>query len=211
MKNVSAGVFEEVARYVVYRFWLRDVRSWRGALMFGAGHGGIEAILLGGLAAYALLQAIAYRGADLSSMVPAEQLSQVEAQLNAFWSLPWHLALLGAIERLFAICFHLSASVLVVQALLRRSWIWLLLAILWHTLLDAVAVFGIETWGAYVTEGLIGLMAIASVGIIFVLRAPSDSARLEDVVAPEESPLVELEVGGEDDLDEARLGETRYV
>src|SRR5215212_5914038 len=48
--GLSAGVCEEVARYLVYRYWLKDARHWRQALMFGAGHGGIEAILLGGLA-----------------------------------------------------------------------------------------------------------------------------------------------------------------
>jgi uncharacterized membrane protein YhfC len=210
--GLSAGVFEELARYVVYRFWLRDVRSWRGALMFGAGHGGIEAILLGGLAVYALLQAVAYRGADLSAVVPPEQLSQVEAQLNVYWSLPWYLVLLGAFERLFAICFHLSASVLVLQALIRRSPMWVGFAILWHTLLDAVALFGIERWGPYVTEGVIGLLAAASIVIVLALRKPSGAGAgddEEDALLPQAS-IPDLIAGDDEAMDEARLDETRF-
>jgi uncharacterized membrane protein YhfC len=47
--GLSAGVFEETARYLVYRFWLKKdaERTWRSALIFGTGHGGIEAIILG--------------------------------------------------------------------------------------------------------------------------------------------------------------------
>jgi uncharacterized membrane protein YhfC len=43
--GLSAGVFEEIARYIVYRNWLRDVRLWQGGVFFGLGHGGIEAML----------------------------------------------------------------------------------------------------------------------------------------------------------------------
>jgi uncharacterized membrane protein YhfC len=49
--GLSAGFFEESARYVVYRWWARDARTWSQGLMLGAGHGGIESILLGFLLA----------------------------------------------------------------------------------------------------------------------------------------------------------------
>ena len=49
--GLSAGVFEETARYLTYRFWAKDARSWSRGLMLGAGHGGSEAILVGALAA----------------------------------------------------------------------------------------------------------------------------------------------------------------
>jgi uncharacterized membrane protein YhfC len=38
--GLSAGVFEEVARYLTYRFWRKDVRTWGGGLMLGASRRG---------------------------------------------------------------------------------------------------------------------------------------------------------------------------
>ncbi|HEX7974960.1 MAG TPA: YhfC family glutamic-type intramembrane protease, partial [Anaerolineales bacterium] len=73
--GLSAGVFEEVSRYLVLRFWVKDARSWRKGVLYGAGHGGMEAILLGLLAAYGYLQLMALRGVELSKVVPAAQLA----------------------------------------------------------------------------------------------------------------------------------------
>ncbi|MCX6071931.1 MAG: YhfC family glutamic-type intramembrane protease [Chloroflexi bacterium] len=170
--GLSAGVFEEGARYLTYRFWAKKARSWEEALMIGAGHGGIEAVLLGLLAAYALLQALALRGVDLTTVVPADQLQTARLQLEAFWATPWYGVLLGAVERLFAICLHLSLSVMVLQCFTRRQWLWLPLAIGWHALLDAVAVAAGVRLGPYWTEALVGLMAMISLAIVFALRQP---------------------------------------
>jgi uncharacterized membrane protein YhfC len=149
--GLSAGVFEEITRYLGYRFWLKDARSWKSALMFGAGHGGIEAILLGGLTFYAFLQAVSLRNADLSGVVAPENIELSRMQLEAYWSAPWYAALLGAVERAATLCFHVSASVLVLQAFTRRNPLWLGLAIGWHTLVDAIAVFSIRTWNVYIS------------------------------------------------------------
>src|SRR5579884_1323833 len=48
---ITAGLFEEVGRYIGYR-WLmgREEKTWRKAVMYGIGHGGLESMLLvGGL------------------------------------------------------------------------------------------------------------------------------------------------------------------
>lgn len=208
--GLSSGVFEEMARYLVYRLQLKDVRSWGQALMFGAGHGGVEAILLGGLATYALFQAVAYRGVDLSGMAPPEQLELVRAQLEAYWTAPWYSTVLGAVERAFALCFHLSASLLVLQAITRKKPAWLVLAISWHALVNAVTLFAFGIWGAYVAEGLIGLMALFSLWIVFTLRkhegedgGPAHRASPEVVIKiPGADPAVE-EIT-KDDLEDSR-------
>jgi uncharacterized membrane protein YhfC len=167
--GLSAGVFEEVARYLVYRIWMREPRSKWDGLMLGAGHGGVESILLGGLAGFALFQAIAYRNADLSTLVSPDQLELAQAQLESYWAAPWYAVLLSVTERFFAICFHLSASLLVLQTFVRRNPVWLAVAVGWHAILDTVAVFALVTWDAYVAEGFIGLVALISVGIVYAL------------------------------------------
>lgn len=175
--GLSAGMFEEFARYFAYRFWVKDARTWKAGMMFGVGHGGIEAIMLGALAGYALIQALVYRNADLAAIVSPEQLELAVSQLEAYWSTPWYLSIMGAVERIGAICFHLSASVLVLQAFRRKNKWWVFAAIGWHTLLDAVAVYGIQVWGVLVTEALILLFGLVSLLMIWLLR---DSHEDED-------------------------------
>ena len=210
--GLSAGVFEEGARYLMYRFWAKKARNWEQALMIGAGHGGIEAVLLGLLAGYALLQALALRGVDLATVVPADQLEVASQQLEAYWATPWYGVLLGAVERLFALCLHLSLSVLVLQCFTRRKWFWLPLAIGWHALLDAVAVAAGVRLGAYWAEALVGLMAIISLAIVFRLRQP---AAAEPPQAAPASPQVLQPVIDEsptaDRLDDSRFSDGAQV
>jgi uncharacterized membrane protein YhfC len=86
--GISAGIFEEGARYLVMRWWAKDTRSWRKGVLFGAGHGGAEAITLGVLTMYGFLQLVAIRNADLSKIVPANQLTLVQNLVNTYWSVP---------------------------------------------------------------------------------------------------------------------------
>ncbi|HHB91496.1 MAG TPA: YhfC family intramembrane metalloprotease, partial [Anaerolineae bacterium] len=45
--SFTAAITEEPARYSVLKGKLSWARSWKEALMFGAGHGGLESILIG--------------------------------------------------------------------------------------------------------------------------------------------------------------------
>ena len=170
--GLSAGLWEEVFRYLAFRFWVKDARSWGRGLFLGAGHGGIEAIILGVLVLVSYISMVLLQNSNLSALIPAEQMELAQQQLSAYWSAPWYATILGAVERIFAICFHLSASVLVLQVFLRKQLRWLWLAIGWHMLLDASAVFAVSTWGVYQTEALLGLLALISLAIIFKLRTP---------------------------------------
>lgn len=201
--GLSAGLFEELARYLGFRYWLKDRRSWRQALMVGAGHGGVESILLGLLVIYGLIQALALRGADLSQVLPADQIALAEIQLQAFWSAPWYDAILGAVERAATICFHLSASLLVARAFTHRSLLWLLLAIGWHTLVDALAVFGIQTWGIYWTEAAIVLVGLASLVLVVGLRPAPESVQAPEPLAVPEVKAQPRQVEP-DELDDSR-------
>lgn len=181
--GLSAGVFEETARYLTYRFWARDARTWSRGLMLGAGHGGIEAILLGALAAVNFFGLLYAANNEVAlSVLPPEQRAQINDALAGILNTPTPMLLLGAVERLFAITAHLAMSVMVLQVFLRRSILWLFLAIGWHTLLNMAAVIGAARLSPYATEGVIAVFAALSLLIIFRLRTP-------EPVAPEPEPL----------------------
>jgi uncharacterized membrane protein YhfC len=172
--GVSAGLFEETARLLVYRFWIRAARSWSDAVMFGAGHGGGEAIILGVLAAVATINLLVLGDRDLAALeLSPEQLAALRAQLEAFQNAPWYASLLGAVERVFAITFHVAAAVLVLQAVRRRNPMWLIAAIIWHATLNAVAFVVQNLAGSLWAEGALGGLTLISAGMIYALREPA--------------------------------------
>jgi uncharacterized membrane protein YhfC len=185
---LSAGVFEETARLLMLLGPLRKARSWRDGLMFGAGHGGVEAILLGLLSFYALVQLVALRDVDLAATLAPSQVETVRTALTVFWGMPWYEHLIPTLERVFAICLHLGLTILVLQALTRRNWLWFGLAVLWHALVDAVAVFALPTWGVYITEGLVAIFGLLSLALVWLLRdrapEPAVQAAAEQATAP---------------------------
>ena len=184
--GLSAGFFEETARYLAYRFWATDARTWAKGMMMGVGHGGIEAILLGSLGLINFVVLLGLNRDLFTELIPVEQMSLVETQIATMFGLPWYMAILGAVERVFAICLHLALSVMVLQLFLRHNRWWLVAAILWHALVDATAVFAIITWDAITTEILVGLFALISVGIIYWLYEPN----------PQESEITPLPEAG---------------
>jgi uncharacterized membrane protein YhfC len=175
--GLSAGLFEELSRYAMFRWWAKDARSWGKGLLAGAGHGGIEAIILGLLVIYGFVQMIIVRGMDISTLVTPDQVELVKSQIQAYWSAPWYTTLLGALERLFTIPLHLACSVLVLQALTRKKFWWVGLAIVYHALADGVAFFVSQIgFSALAIEGTIGILAIVSMIIIIVLHQSEPSA-----------------------------------
>lgn len=171
--GLSAGLFEELSRYAMFRWWAKDARCWQSGLLTGAGHGGIEAIILGVLVLYTFIQLVALRHADLAALVPTDKLALAQQQVTQYWSLPWAVALTGALERLFAIPCHLAMALLVMQTFTRRGWYWVGLAVLYHASLNAGAVLGLIYLGAYWAEAVIGAFAVLSLGVIVALRQAS--------------------------------------
>jgi len=185
--GLSAGVCEELARYLVLRFWLKRDRSWRSALMFGAGHGGVEAVIFGTLAAIQTLNIFILRNIDPAKLgVPADKVPAIQAQIATAWNVPVLYPLLGAVERVSAISTHLFLAVLVMQVFIRRNTLFLAAAILWHALTDGVAVFAASTWGALPTEAAIGVLALVGLALLFALRTPEpiDAAPGEATLPP---------------------------
>ncbi|MEI3613212.1 YhfC family glutamic-type intramembrane protease [Pseudogracilibacillus sp. SO30301A] len=109
--GLSAGIFEEVARFIFMRF-LMSKRDWYSGFLFGAGHGGIEAVLIVGAPAIALLF----------------------TQTMIFQS---EMLFVGGIERLFAMILHIGLSIIVLQGVVQKNFMYVLLAIVIHGLVDA--------------------------------------------------------------------------
>jgi uncharacterized membrane protein YhfC len=181
LAGLSAGIFEEFARYGMFRWWLKDRRTWRNAIVAGTGHGGVESILLGLYLLYIYLNMIVLRNTDLGRLnLALGQLPIIQQQVQLYWSTAWYNTFIPFIERGFTIPFHIMASVLVLQVFTRRPGKqqlgWLALAILLHTVMDGSAVFIANQWNVYIAEAVLGGLAVLDVVIIFAVRQPEPQA-----------------------------------
>jgi uncharacterized membrane protein YhfC len=181
--GLSAGIFEETARYLVLRFWLKKARSWRNGVLFGAGHGGAEATILGILVLTSFVSMLVVRNMNLAEVLPAAQIETAGQQIAAYWSVPWYDSLMGALERLFTLPVQIALAVLVMQVFTRKNILWLVYAILFHALIDGCAVFLAPHLGVYWTEALLGTFSVISLLIIFLLKKPEPESPV--IVVPE--------------------------
>ncbi|MBE0669197.1 MAG: YhfC family intramembrane metalloprotease [Anaerolineales bacterium] len=170
--GLLAGLFEETARYILYKFILKKTRTWDEGVYVGIGHGGVEAILLGAITLLTFVNMLAYRNMDLSTVpsIPAEQVELATQQVKEYWSTPAHMAILGLVERIFAMTLHVALSVMVLYGLVTKNQVWFWLAVLWHTIVDALAVYLVQKIDMLALEGIVGICAVISLFIIFWIK-----------------------------------------
>lgn len=160
--GLAAGIFEELGRFAAFKLVLREPAGRLTALCYGAGHGGIEALLLVGvtMANNLMLALTANRG----GAVPPE-MEAAAAQLAA---VPAGMFLWSGFERAVAVGLHLSNSVLVFAAATRPKKQWLLpAAIGTHALANFLAVALNAKVGVLAAE----LAALAVTGLTALLAA----------------------------------------
>ena len=117
---LAAAVFEETGRLIAMKFWMRKWLDFPNALMYGIGHGGVEAILIGGLSGISNLVSMLMinSGAMQNTLaaLPAESANQTVSQLSALWTTPAPLFFVSGIERISAIILHIGLSLLIYRA-----------------------------------------------------------------------------------------------
>lgn len=133
MAGLSAGVFEEVGRLIGFKYLLRNKQQWKSGIGYGIGHGGIEAILFCGAPFVIVIMNSLSTG-----VVPSQ---------------PAYLYLVGGAERIFAMTFHIAASLMVLYAVKEKKYRYFLYAILAHSILDSAIgfiknIWLIELWAA---------------------------------------------------------------
>jgi YhfC intramembrane metalloprotease len=183
ISGLSAGVCEEVARYLMYRYWIvsRGDRRFQVGVLLGSGHGGCEAMIVGIVMLLTLCGMLDLRGRGGGD-------SNVEAIVEKYWSTRDYVFLLGFVERVTAMTFHTGASILVLQVFRLKSCVWLLLAVLFHTLLDTLAV--VESFQAanpVFPEFMFGLFVFPLVAWILTSFSGEESAGMH--ILSSEVPL----------------------
>jgi len=203
---LTAGLFEEVGRYVAFR-WLmrREEKTWNKAVMYGLGHGGLESIVLvGGLAILTIINILVLSSIGLS-IIPAAQRAQAAQQLAAITAQPVWYPLLAAWERLWTIPIQIALSVLVLQVFRRNNIGWLWLAILAHAVVDGVSVGLVQVLGpgsistSLIVEVVVAIFGVIALWIIFALRdrpALKEASTAQPILPPAEGDVSLQQVNG---------------
>jgi uncharacterized membrane protein YhfC len=174
--GLAAGACEEPARWIALRRFAKGARGFRAAVLFGAGHGGVESFIVGALSAVNFGAMILLRVVDPTRLgVKPEQLPKVQEAVTKFWDTAAWMPFVGAGERAMAITIHLAASVLVMRGIEANRARWLLLAILFHALVDGVAVYVASRFGVMATElATLGFAAVAVAILVLGRPRPAD-------------------------------------
>ena len=129
----TAGLFEEVGRYIGYRVFLKDDHRNSTAVMYGLGHGGIESILLVGvsLVGTAVMMVLVGRGIIKNPEIAMKLLVATQSSTVVGFIAP-------VVERISALAAHVGFALLVLQAVVRRRMWWVAWAILAHAVVDFI-------------------------------------------------------------------------
>ncbi len=142
--GLAAALFEETGRLIAMKFFMKDSLNKPNALMYGIGHGGIEAILLVGMTYVSnLMTALMINSGALQASVelvdPELQQTTFE-QVKVLWELPsWQFYMAG-IERLAALILQIALSVLVFKAVSAKSRAYWFIAFAIHFAVDFLTV-----------------------------------------------------------------------
>lgn len=145
------GSFEETGRLVAFKTVLKKRRNRETSISYGIGHGSFEVILISGIAyvqyiAYAVMINTGTFGTviDQAALQTPEQIGSIEAVVNTLTSFLFIDLGIAFVERIFAVLFHIGASILVFYACKDKKHFWLYpLAIILHTGMDFIAALGL--------------------------------------------------------------------
>lgn len=156
--GLRTGLLESGLSYLaVLRSELKRM-EWKEAVAFGIGFGAAEAMVLGIYSFLSIITFIIFPGSIQS--LPVEYQVQIMSQLE----MDTIVIFAPMMERVFTIMAHIFATVLVVAAVRSERIDYLILSILYKTLLD-----GIIPWISYnMVEGDMALIYIMEMPIVII-------------------------------------------
>lgn len=179
------GVFEETGRLVAYKTVLKKRKNRETSISHGIGHGCFEVIFIMGVAyvtyiAYAIMINTGTFGTVVDQVMSQDpdQAEALKAVASGIASFSFVNLVLGIVERIFAVLFHIGASIIVFYACKDKSRFWLYpLAILLHTAMDfVVGLTSAGVWdpSVWVLEGINAIFGVLTFCGAFLLLYKKD-------------------------------------
>lgn len=200
--GAMAALFEELARLGAMRLLMKNKLTRENALMYGVGHGGIEAIMTVGLLYLSNLvtSVMINTGAIASAFaaLDADAAQTLAAQLSALSETRPTLFAAAGVERISAIALHICLSYLVYRAARYGERRYLALALAAHFAVDALAVL-LSKYASIAALESIVLIAVALLAVyaarLYRAEGAADTADATGTPAARSAASASTEVG----------------
>lgn len=146
--GLMAGLFEEMGRFITFRYLLNKHTCPETAITYGLGHGGIECMLVMGVANLQyFMYAQLINGNKIQEVIQSYQgdenaVRSLNALVEEISNMQVSTFIWGGIERLAAIFLQIALSILVFYAVREKNkkhFLWIAMGL--HALVDFVAGF----------------------------------------------------------------------
>lgn len=177
--GLAAALFEETGRIIAMKRWMKKTLSRENAIMYGVGHGGVEAVLIVGMTCINnLISAFMVNSGQIEQILSATPEGEgKELAMQAYTTLcttPGYEFFLAGVERIAAIVLQICLSYLIYRAVKEGNQLYYLMAygihfgvdvltiilanMIPHAVLEAVllvlvAALAVRVKGMYAAEG----------------------------------------------------------
>ena len=175
------GVFEETGRLVAYKTVLKNRKNRETSISYGIGHGLFEVMFVIGATfityfVYALMINSGTFGSVLDAVLAKapDQADVIYSTVDQIRTASFGYVAVVMYERVFAVLYHIGASVLVFYACKDKKKFWLYpLAIVIHTILDGMlglSMAGVIQLSTFATEAIMTVVgSLTFFGAYFLL------------------------------------------
>lgn len=169
--GLTAAIFEEMGRYVVMRYWIKDKLNRGNAIMYGVGHGGVEALAVVGIsyASNYLISKMINSGQLEETLAAMEEAMRTETiqSLSSLWTSPAADFYIAGIERIPMLILQVALSFLMFRAVQRNDPKLITMAMLIHFLVESITIILSLYIPIFVLEGMLTVAVLAVAAVIF--------------------------------------------
>jgi len=191
--GLAAGGFEETGRFVAFKLIIKKNPDPKTSLMVGIGHGGIEAIILVALTmlSNAIVSIMINTGSLAIYVTDTATLNQIYDSMQPLVDINPLMMLLSLWERIYAMTFHLSMSVLVYKAIKERKRRYFILALVAHAAFDFLVVILANNINVVLTTAIMTILTAGIAYFVYIkLKEMINKFKQEQLVPPLEEPSV---------------------
>ena len=165
--GAAAAIFEETGRIFAAKVFLRRKLATPEGFMYGVGHGGVEAIVVGAVTQISNISlALLINAGGAKTLLGALSGAQYDAaaeQLGALCSADGAAFFLAGYERVLAVAVHICLSLIMFRGLREHKPALCVLCYVLHFALDAITVLVNSAFGIYAVEAFLTVFVLLTV------------------------------------------------